>query len=130
MPSIASAETQFFKQLKHTSQKQILSYGTAILQKHLFHGEFCLDSATGVQQGDPLRPALFAFAIHGVTSEVKSDLNFWYLDDGCISGDPQTMLSNAAFIRNGLSSVGLEITLSVSCLYCLPHNQQRVVPNN
>jgi len=28
---------------------------------------------------------------------VKSDLTvFWYLDDGCISGDPQTVLSNAA----------------------------------
>ena len=45
-----------------------------------FYGEFCLDSATGVQQGDPLDPALFALAIHGVTSEVKSDLNVWYLD--------------------------------------------------
>ena len=33
------------------------------------------DSATGVQQGDPLGPALFALAIHGVISEVKSDLN-------------------------------------------------------
>jgi len=34
MPSIASAETQFFKHLRHTSQKSILSYGTVILQKH------------------------------------------------------------------------------------------------
>ena len=45
-------------------------------------------------------------------SEVKSDLNVWYLDDGCISDDPQTVLSNAAIIRNGLSSVGLEINNS------------------
>ena len=67
----------------------------------LFHGEFCLDSATGMQQGDPLSPALFALAIHGVTSEVKSDLNVWYLDDGCIGGYSQTVLSNAAIIRNG-----------------------------
>jgi len=78
----------------------------------LFHGEFCLDSATGVQQGDTLDPALFALAIHGVTSELKSDLNVWYLDDGRIGGDPQTALSNAAIIRNGLSSVGLEINNS------------------
>jgi len=78
----------------------------------LFHGDFCLDSATGVQQGDPLGPALFALAIHRVTSEVKSDLNAWYLDDGCIGGDPQTVPRNAAIIRNGLSSVGLEINNS------------------
>jgi len=43
----------------------------------LFHGEFCLDSATGVQQGDHLGPALFALAIHRVISKVKSDLNVW-----------------------------------------------------
>ena len=55
-----------------------------------------LDRATGVQQGDPLGPALFALAIHRVTSKVKSDLNVWYLDDGCIGGDTQTVLSNAA----------------------------------
>jgi len=68
--------------------------------------------SSGVQQGDPLDPALFALAIHGVTSEVKSDLNVWYLDDGRIGGDPQTVRNNAAIIRNGLSSVGLEINNS------------------
>ena len=65
-----------------------------------------------MQQGDHLGLALFALAIHRVTSEVKSDLNVWYLDDRCIGGDPQTVLSNAAIIRNGLSSVGLEINNS------------------
>jgi len=78
----------------------------------LFHGDFRLDSATGVQQGDPLSPALLVLIIHGVASEVKSDLNVWYLDDGCIGGDPQTVLSNADITRNGLSSVGLEINNS------------------
>jgi len=38
----------------------------------LFHGNFSLDSATGVQQGDPLCPPLFALAIHEVTSEDQS----------------------------------------------------------
>jgi len=65
-----------------------------------------------VQQGDLLGPALFALTIRGVTSEVKSDLNVWYLDDGCIGGDSETVLSNAAIIRNELSSVGLEINNS------------------
>jgi len=47
-----------------------------------------------------LSPALFALAIHEVTSKVKADLNIWCLDDGCIGGDPQTVLSNAITIRN------------------------------
>ena len=88
----------------------------------LFHGDFRLNSATGVQQGDPLGPDLFALTIHGVTSEVKSVINVWYLDDGCIGGDLQTVLSNAAFIRNGLSSAGLEIYNSKCEL--LIHSQQ------
>jgi len=87
----------------------------------LFHGDFRLDSATGVQQGDLLGLALFALTIHGVTSKVKSDLNVWYLNDGCIGGDPQTVLSNAAIIRNGLSSVGLEINNSKCELLIVNH---------
>jgi len=62
-----------------------------------------------VQQGNPLGPALFALAIHEVTSKIKADLNIWYLDDGCFGGDPQTVLTNATMIRDDLSSIGLEI---------------------
>ena len=61
----------------------------------LFHGNFSLDSGTSVQQGDPFGPALFALATHEVTSKIKADLSIWYLDDGCIGGDPQTVLANA-----------------------------------
>ena len=112
MSSIAFAKTQFFKQPKHTSQKSILSFGTVILQKHFFFKESsALTQLLGCNKGT-LSARLFALAIQGVTSEVKSDLNVWYLDDGCIGGDPQTMLSNAAIIKNGLSSVGLEINKS------------------
>ena len=85
MPSTAFAETQFFKQPKDTSQKSILSFGTVILQKHL----------------------LSFMEISAMTSAMT-----WYLDDGCIGGDPQTVLSHAAIIRNVLSSVGLEINNS------------------
>ena len=63
----------------------------------LFHGNFSLDSGTDVQlqQGNPLGPNLFALAIHEVTSKIKAVLNIWYLDDGCIGGDPHTVLTNA-----------------------------------
>ena len=65
-----------------------------------------------MQQGDPLSPALFTLAIHEVSCKIKADLNIWYLDDGCIDGDPQTMLTNAIMIRDSLSSIGLEINNS------------------
>jgi len=71
----------------------------------LISRNFSLDSATGVKQGDPLGPALFTFAIYEVTSKVKASLNIWYLDAGCIGGDPRTMLSNTTMLRNGLSLI-------------------------
>jgi len=112
MPSTAFAETQFFKQPKHTSQKSTLLFGTVILQKHLSFMEISaltqpLRCNKGTLLARPFLPSPFT-----VTSEVKSDLNAWYRDDGCIGGDPETVLSNAASIKNGLSSVGLEINNS------------------
>jgi len=62
-----------------------------------------------VKRAGPLSPALFALAFHEVTSKIKADLNIWYLDDGCIGGDPQTVLTNATMIRDSLFSSGLEI---------------------
>jgi len=35
-------------------------------------------------------------------SMVKSDLNVWYLDDGCIGGDLQTVLSDAVIRPLGM----------------------------
>ena len=112
MPSIAFAVTQFFKQPKHTSQKSILSFGTVILQKHL---SFMERSAFTQPPGCNKRTLSARLFLPLPFTELhlrSNQTNVWYLDDGCISGDPQTVLSNAAIIRNGLSSVGLEINNS------------------
>jgi len=87
----------------------------------LFHRKLSLDSATGVQQGNPLVHALFALAIREVTSKIKADPNIWYLDDGCIGGVPQTVLTNATVIRYGLSAISLEINTSKCELLLINH---------
>ena len=43
-------------------------------------------SASGVQQGDPLGPALFSLGISGLVARMSSPLNVWYLDDGTLGG--------------------------------------------
>ena len=59
---------------------------------HLFHGHYKIASETGVQQGDPLGPFLFALGIHqsiikNVGAECPSlAFNAWFLDDGTIVG--------------------------------------------
>jgi len=74
-----------------------------------------------VQHSNPLGPALFDLAIHEVKCKIKADLNIWYLDDECIGGAPQTVLTNATMIRDGLSSIGLEINNSKCELLLISH---------
>ena len=52
----------------------------------LFCEDKTIDSAEGVQQGDPLDPLLFCLTIHQLCSHLKSELCIFYLDDGTLGG--------------------------------------------
>ena len=53
-----------------------------------------ISSQSGVQQGDPLGPMLFAVVLRKLVSSIEADdgcfdlsLNLWYLDDGVLAGE-------------------------------------------
>jgi len=46
-----------------------------------------------------------------VSPRKKICLNLWYLYDGCIGGDPQTVLENAVKVRKDLFSTDLEANI-------------------
>ena len=50
----------------------------------LFFGESILQSAEGVQQGDPLGPLLFCLTIHDMLQQVNCEFGVFYLDDGTL----------------------------------------------
>ncbi|OQV15456.1 hypothetical protein BV898_10331 [Hypsibius exemplaris] len=58
----------------------------------LFFAEFALQSATGVQQGDPLGPLLFCLVTMEMSKAMESPFNAWYLDDGTIGGPVETVV--------------------------------------
>ena len=47
----------------------------------LFVGDTVIQSAEGVQQGDPLGPLLFCLATIGITEHLRSELHIFYLND-------------------------------------------------
>ena len=66
-----------------------------------------ITSSTGVQQGDPIGPLLFALAVDQIASGVDSELSVWYLDDATIGGYPESVLSDEQRCITVLKRIGL-----------------------
>ncbi len=85
----------------------------------LFFGGTKLSSERGAQQGDPLGPALFAAAIHPHIQEVQShleclgipklDLNVFYLDDGALAGEQDSVARAIDFLEGRFRDIGLSM---------------------
>lgn len=79
---------------------------------NVYYGEKLILSQRGVQQGDPLGPALFCLTIHRIIVELKTlnlDLNLWYLDDGTVAGKPEDVLKAFNVIIAKANEIGLEL---------------------
>ena len=76
---------------------------------HLVIGNETILSETGVQQGDPLGPVLFALAVVEIARSVRSPINIWYLDDATIGGPAESVCEDLRRIIPMLSDIGLEV---------------------
>ncbi|GKA62082.1 putative reverse transcriptase domain-containing protein [Tanacetum coccineum] len=81
-------------------------YGQA---SRLYIGDTHIWSATEEQQGDPLRPFLFALILHLLLHKIKDSykllLHAWYLDDGTVIGDSKEVARVLDIIKvNGFIS--------------------------
>lgn len=78
----------------------------------LFFADQEIQSCEGVQQGDPLGPFLFSLGILDPIKACESELTLFYLDDGTLGGDFQTVLSDLSHIVESASALGLKINMS------------------
>ncbi|XP_063617938.1 uncharacterized protein LOC134790882 [Cydia splendana] len=79
---------------------------------NLIYRENVLSSEVGCQQGDPLGPAIFSLAINPIIQKLKSKFNVWYLDDGTLGGDLESVLSDLSTIKSKFETIGLELNYS------------------
>ena len=84
----------------------------------LFAGKHCIPSSRGIQQGDPLGPALFALADDKIAKNVSLELNIWYLDDATIGGQSSSVFNDATKIINAFRRSAFKSTpINVSCSF-------------
>ena len=75
----------------------------------LFWSDKIIQSAEGVQQGDPLGPLLFCLTIHPLVSQLKSELCVWYLDDSSTGGPAEDVKHDLEVIVCEGAALGLHL---------------------
>lgn len=82
------------------------------LDSKLLYRNHLINSCSGCQQGDPLGPAIFSLAIQPIILSLNSKLNLWYLDDGSLGGDVNTVFQDLENLINKFGSIGLDLNFS------------------
>ena len=62
----------------------------------------------GIQQGDPIGPALFALSVDESSRGVQSEFNEWYLDDATLGDSPERVYDDLVVLLERLRAIGLE----------------------
>ena len=85
----------------------------------LWHPMGQVSSQSGVQQGDPLGPMLFALVLHKLVTSIEVDddclhliLEAWYLDDGVLAGEKSAVIRALHLIEELGPYLGLHINFS------------------
>ena len=91
---------------------------------NLYHGVKIIPSATGLQQGDPAGPALFSLGINSLVKSIEAELNTWFLDDGTIGDDVDSVLRAFDHLIEGFPELDEEINGGKCEIFMLNHTEE------
>eukprot|EP00731_Ephydatia_muelleri_P017587 Em0010g685a len=106
---------------------ELLPWATWCYAAHplLWHPMGRIFSETGVQQGDPLGPLLFALVLQKILNAIDADddcihilYQAWYLDDGTLAGKKSAILRALSLLDSIGPSLGIFINMSKCELFC------------
>lgn len=75
----------------------------------LLWGDRILESAEGVQQGDPLGPLLFCLSVHQLSSQLRSELCLFYLDEVTHEGNLEDVRYDVEVVEREAADLGLQL---------------------
>ena len=93
---------------------ELLSYVSSVysLPSSLFFGHYIVESAEGVQQGDPLGPLLYSLTTHSLLQAIKSEFTTGYLDDISIGGEVSSVGADVRQLEQQALQLGLTLNHS------------------
>lgn len=70
-------------------------------------------------KGDPLGPLLFCLTIHSMCSQLVSELNLFYLDDGTLGGSVEDLRHDLEVVKQKGAEIGLQLNSQKSEIICI-----------
>ena len=101
---------------------ELLSLVNSLLsiQSFYFYDDKIVRSKDSLPERDPLAPLLFCLATHRITTDLKCDLNVFYLGIGILGGQIQDVLTDLESIKKRAKELGLELDYEKCKITC--HN--------